>query len=182
MIENGWKFFYRYARCCNGCQANKQQEDDHDSFTTRLLKFARPYFYHKPATRVVMFGPGLESRTSSLVHQLLWGNRSPFQVQGMFPGQQDGVGSGVSLKYNEELLNFIILYSSTKKEREAAAQAGLVRKNKILLDKENEPDNEGSLVTEVTHPVRQLCKTIDAFIYVVDSSVSKETGTIIMTN
>lgn len=75
-----------------------------------------------------------------------------------------------------------VIFNYFRKEREAAAQAGLVRKNKILLDKENEPDNEGSLVTEVTHPVRQLCKTIDAFIYVVDSSVSKETGTIIMTN
>ena len=37
-----------------------------------------------------MFGPGLESKTSSVVHQLLWGKMSPFQVTGMFPGQQDG--------------------------------------------------------------------------------------------
>jgi hypothetical protein len=32
------------------------------------------------------------------------------------------------------------------------------------------------LVHEVNHSVRQLCKTIDAFIFVVDSSTSKEKG------
>jgi hypothetical protein len=32
------------------------------------------------------------------------------------------------------------------------------------------------LVHEVNHSVRQLCKTIDAFIFVVDSSTTKEKG------
>lgn len=56
----------------------------------RIFKLARPYFYQKRQRRLVMFGPGLESKTSSVVHQLLWGKMSPFQVTGMFPGQQDG--------------------------------------------------------------------------------------------
>ena len=36
--------------------------------------------------------------------------------------------------------------------------------------------DEEFLVHEVNHSVRQLCKTIDAFIFVVDSSTSKEKG------
>lgn len=80
---------FRYARCSSGCQ-QKQHPKQLDSLTTNILKFAHPYFYDKPQTRVVMFGPGLESKTSSVVHQLLWDEVSPFQVTGMFPGQYDG--------------------------------------------------------------------------------------------
>ena len=61
-----------------------------------------------------------------------------------------------------------------RKEREAAARGGLVAKNKILLENET---SEGPMVAEVTHPVRQLCKTVDGFIFVVDSSASREKGT-----
>ena len=59
-----------------------------ESLVAKLLKFAP--FYHKSPPRVVMFGPGLESNTSSLVHKLLWDDVSPFQVQHMFSGLQDG--------------------------------------------------------------------------------------------
>ena len=57
-----------------------------------------------------------------------------------------------------------------RKERETAAKDGSSVKNKILLQQDE------FLVHEVNHSVRQLCKTIDAFIFVVDSSTSKEKG------
>ena len=58
-----------------------------------------------------------------------------------------------------------------RKEREAAAKDGSSIKNKMFLEQAEE-----FLVHEVNHSVRQLCKTIDAFIFVVDSSTSKEKG------
>ncbi|XP_028404545.1 F-box only protein 4-like [Dendronephthya gigantea] len=157
-----------YARCYSGNEKTKNYKPADESFLTKLLKFAP--FYQKTPPRVQMFGPGLEASTSGLVHKLLWNEISPFCVQDMFSGLEDGVGSGLSLKYNEsEIVNLIITYSSTKKEREAAAKDGSPVKNKMLLD-----EDDKLLVHEVNHSVRQLCKTIDAFIFVVDSSTSKE--------
>lgn len=74
-------------------------------------------------------------------------------------------------------MSIYILNSYYRREREAAAQGGVAAKNKILLDKDDE--TEGSSLVEVTHSVRQLCKTIDAFIFVVDSSASKKAGNLV---
>ncbi|CAB4030740.1 F-box only 4-like [Paramuricea clavata] len=157
-----------YARCYSGYQKTKNCKPADESLFAKLLKFAP--FYQKPPPRVQMFGPGLEASTSGLVHKLLWNEISPFRVQNMFSGLEDGVGSGLSLKYNEsEIVNLIITYSSTKKEREAAAKDGSAIRNKMFLEQDDE-----FLVHEVSHSVRQLCKTIDAFIFVVDSSTTKE--------
>ena len=62
-------------------------------------------------------------------------------------------------------------FCTFRKEREAAAKDGSSIKNKMFLEQDDE-----FLVHEVNHSVRQLCKTIDAFIFVVDSSTSKENG------
>lgn len=67
---------------------------------------------------------------------------------------------------------FFLKYS-LRKERDAAAKYGLPVRNKMLLEEDDE-----LLVHEVNHSVRQLCKTIDAFIFVVDSSTSKDKGNI----
>jgi hypothetical protein len=79
---------FRYARCYSGYQRTKKYQLVDESFFTKLLKFAP--FYQKPAPRVQMFGPGLEASTSGLVHKLLWNEISPFRVQEMFSGLEDG--------------------------------------------------------------------------------------------
>lgn len=44
-------------------------------------------------------------------------------------------------------------------------------------DDDNEDDNESQQSdTDLSHPVKELCKTIDAFIYVVDSSADSQRG------
>ena len=73
---------------------------------------------------------------------------------------------------------------SCRKEREANATLGRPRFSKLLASNEganndeNNEDNEESPPnsTELSLPVRELCKTIDAFIYVVDSSADSQRG------
>ena len=79
---------FRYARCYSGYQKTKNHKPADESLFTKLLKFAP--FYQKPPPRVQMFGPGLEASTSGLVHKLLWNEISPFRVQNMFSGLEDG--------------------------------------------------------------------------------------------
>ena len=70
------------------------------------------------------------------------------------------------------LIGHVVIHSCIfRKEREAAAKSGTAFKNKMFLEQDDE-----LLVHAVNHSVRQLCKTMDAFIYVVDSSTSKEKG------
>ncbi|KAJ7357766.1 common myeloid progenitor cell proliferation [Desmophyllum pertusum] len=65
-----------------------------------------------------------------------------------------------------------------KKEREANARLGKQRFSKLLApavsadddDDDNDDDESRPSDIELSHPVKELCKTIDAFIYVVDSS------------
>lgn len=128
-----------------------------------------------------MFGPGLESDTRGLVRQLLHDRTSPFEMIGMFPGQFDGTGSGLCLKFDNKEFNLITLYASNMKDREANARQGRPRFSKLLVDAEDtignddNRDNESRQSdTRLRHTVRELCKTIDGFIYVVDSSADNQ--------
>ena len=78
---------------------------------------------------------------------------------------------------------------SCRKEREANVRLGRPRSSKLLASTENANNNEDdkdhesqfqSHSTELSHPVRELCKTVNAFIYVVDSSADSDRGTIII--
>lgn len=80
--------------------------------------------------------------------------------------------------------NFIF-FISCRKEREANARLGRPRSSKLLASAEGASDEEHdpyeldqcqSKPTELSHSVKELCKTIDAFIYVVDSSADSERG------
>ena len=68
------------------------------------------------------------------------------------------------------------------KEREENARLGKPRFSKLLVDVEdaNSDDNDGDESRQsdirLRHTVRELCKTIDAFIYVVDSSADCQRG------
>ncbi|KAL9951009.1 hypothetical protein ACROYT_G043595 [Oculina patagonica] len=170
-----------YLRCCPECRSLRRTRDSFKSIVFYNLQNLSSFFKRK-SPRLVMFGPGLESDTKGLVHQLLWDSTSPFEVTGMFPGQFDGIGSGVCLKFDNMELNLITLYASNKKEREANAQLGKQRFSKLLAptegahnDDDNEDDNKSQQSdTDLSHPVKELCKTIDAFIYVVDSSADSK--------
>jgi len=164
-----------YLRCCPECRSlRRTRQSSFKSIVFYNLQNLSSFFKRK-SPRVVMFGPGLESDTRGLVRQLLHDRTSPFDVTGMFPGQFDGTGSGLCLKFENMEFNLILLYASNMKEREENARLGKPRFSKLLVDVEDansDDDGDESRQSDIRlrHTVRELCKTIDAFIYVVDSS------------
>lgn len=86
-------FLPRYLRCCPSCQSLWQPKTNTMSslasvFLNNLQNI--PHLFTKKPLKVVMFGPGLESKTKSLTHTILWGTKSPFKVTGLFPGEFEG--------------------------------------------------------------------------------------------
>lgn len=91
--------------------------------------------------------------------------------------------------YETTLFSCFLFVVSCRKEREANVRLGRPRSSKLLASTENANNNEDnqdhesqfqSHSTELSHPVRELCKTVNAFIYVVDSSADSDRGTIII--
>ena len=74
------------------------------------------------------------------------------------------------------------MFNHCRKEREANARLGRPRFSKLLVDvddagnENNDGDESQQSDTRLRHTVRELCKTIDAFIYVVDSSADAQRG------
>lgn len=87
-------------------------------------------------------------------------------------------------KHSSDYFHYSIIYF--RKEREANAQLGKQRFSKLLApvegvhndnDDENEEENKShQSEIDLSHPVKELCKTVDAFIYVVDSSADLQRG------
>ena len=93
--------------------------------------------------------------------------------------------------YETTLFLCFLFVISCRKEREANVRLGRPRSSKLLASNENANNDEDddyhesqsqsqSHSTELSHPVRELCKTVNAFIYVVDSSADADRGTIII--
>ena len=71
-----------------------------------------------------------------------------------------------------------------RKEREANARLGRPRFSKLLVDVEDAEDGDDESQqsdTRLRHTVRELCRTVDAFIYVVDASADSQRGIKIIT-
>ncbi|XP_072022375.1 F-box only protein 4-like isoform X2 [Amphiura filiformis] len=163
-----------YMRCNPHC-ARQEQFD-----ILSIPRFLWSFIPHK-APKVVMFGPGLDSDTSKIVHKLIGNDESGiFQYQGMFPASQPGVGTGFNISMNNKAqLGLITLYSGTKRDRTNVNIPNATRadRNKLLRPTaaSNNPDgDETDLKYEPIPAVRDLCSGTDAFIFVVDSSASVE--------
>lgn len=79
----------RYSSCypsSNTTSKSKSKSSVIDRIFYNLQSF-KSLFQTRPLN-VVMFGPGLESDTKSLIRTLLWDKTSPFTVTGMFPGSE----------------------------------------------------------------------------------------------
>jgi len=102
-----------------------------------------------------------------------------------------GLGSGFTIKMAAHTFHLITLYMSNKKERESHHGTDRLNVNKLLKRKvipdqssphQGQQDAEESKLVHdeiqyvVTDVVKELCQTIDAFIFVTDSSVDHETG------
>lgn len=106
--------------------------------------------------RIAIFGQGLEGCAAGLVGGMLWGGSFPVQVTGMFPGI-DGVGSGVGVLFEQKKeINMITLYKRPAAERR----------------KRRDPQTSHLIHSPsgFTEAGRTLCRTLDAFLFVVDSA------------
>lgn len=81
--------------------------------------------------------------------------------------------------------SIFIFLISCRKDRESNARLGRPRSSKLLasaggasneVHDADELDQSQSKPIELSHPVKELCKTVDAFIYVVDSSADSKRG------
>jgi len=71
-----------------------------------------------------------------------------------------GLGSGFTLSYSSGSIDLTTLYRMSKAERERDPVDNRI--SKLLVP---DPENENQMT--LSNPARQLCSTIDAFIYVV---------------
>ncbi len=72
-----------------------------------------------------------------------------------------------------------VLYAATKQEREANQNRDRLATNKLMSKQKNtqNEDDDGSNVTyELQQSIKDLCHTLDAFIFVVDASRDLESG------
>ncbi|KAK3592045.1 hypothetical protein CHS0354_019300 [Potamilus streckersoni] len=127
------------------------------------------YFLPKKVPMLAMFGPGLESSTSCIVRRMMYEENNCFQKIGLFPGQFDGVGAGMTVRINNtgRDLNLSVLYSATKKEREGSRHDRM-QHNKLV--RHNAQEEEGKEKYNLLPAIRDLCRTLDGFVFVVDAS------------
>lgn len=131
--------------------------------------------------RVLMFGPGLETKTSKIVRSILtdrcMNESTRFKVTGLVPGGFSGVGSGISIRFEDREFNLVVLYSNVKSVRQRLSAENRVRENKLFIKHESSSNNHETdsndlrrQYFEVTPAVQELCKSSHAFIYVVDAT------------
>ena len=68
-----------------------------------------------------------------------------------------------------------VLYSSTRQERENRTGADRLATNR-MLNQQQQNEGEEEATYELQPALQQLCHTLNAFIFVVDASGSKESG------
>jgi hypothetical protein len=118
-------------------------------------------------SKIIMFGPGLETTTCCLVTNLLW--KSDFQPIGMIPGL-NGYGSGIKLKlFNHEPFNLTILYTNVINERQNKSHN--LAKNKLLVKRPNNDAESTDESYEVNDRVKEACLNTTGFVYVIDNTL-----------
>ncbi|XP_041475846.1 F-box only protein 4-like isoform X1 [Lytechinus variegatus] len=153
---------------------------------------------------IVMFGPGLETDTSTIVRKFITGHGSNIiKVNGVFPAMYPGsVGTGFEVTVNDKSrMRLVVLYSATRKEREAR-DSNQPRMSKLI--KRTSPPNQGeeegasrndgedhgngapaSRVTaddedylnfEPNDHVKSMCRVVGGFIFVVDAAQQLNQG------
>lgn len=169
--QSDWTFKEIYLRCSP--EVNELVRDTNLHF--HQLSAVLRSFWPKKTPKLAMFGPGLETSTRRIVRKILEDNSGMFKTTGMFPGQFEGVGSGFTMKMNDAVnFNLITLYTATKEERENRNQEERLRGNRLLAqagDGDAEAEEAPEEKYEVRQSVKDLCRTLDGFIFVVDSEI-----------
>ncbi|XP_039698507.1 F-box only protein 4 isoform X9 [Pteropus medius] len=177
-VTDGTSFDYMavYKMCC--------------PYTRRSLKSSRPMygavtsFLHsliiQNEPRFAMFGPGLEELNTSLVLSLM-SSEELCPTAGLPQRQIDGIGSGVSFQLNNQhKFNILILYSTTRKERDRAREEHTSAVNK-MFSLQNEGDDQQGSRYSVIPQIQKVCEVVDGFIYVANAEAHK-TGTLVFSS
>ncbi|KAM4875279.1 F-box only protein 4 [Thomomys bottae] len=147
-------------------------------YTRRASKSSRPVygavtsFLHsliiQNEPRFAMFGPGLEELNTSLVLSLMSSEELSPTV-GSPQRQIDGIGSGVSFQpSNQHKFNILILYSTTRKERDRAREEHTSAVNKMFSLQREGNDQQGSRYSVIPQ-IQKVCEVVDGFIYVANA-------------
>ncbi|XP_043844481.1 F-box only protein 4 [Dromiciops gliroides] len=122
--------------------------------------------------RFAMFGPGLEELNVSLVLSLMSCTElSP--MAGLPQRQIDGIGSGISFQLNNQhKFNILVLYSTTRKERDRAREEQTSAVNKIF-NKQIPGNDEQRGLYSVIPQIQKVCEVVDGFIYVANGEAHK---------
>ncbi|XP_062068109.1 F-box only protein 4 [Lepus europaeus] len=151
-------------------------------YTRRALKSSRPVygavtsFLHsliiQNEPRFAMFGPGLEELNTSLVLSLM-SSEELCPTAGLPQRQIDGIGSGVSFQLsNQHKFNILILYSTTRKERDRAREEHTSAVNKMFSVQSEGDDQQGSRYSVIPQ-IQKVCEVVDGFIYVANAEAHK---------
>ncbi|KAL5016647.1 hypothetical protein ScPMuIL_006236 [Solemya velum] len=104
---------------------------------------------------------------------MMYEENNVFQTVGLFPGQFEGIGGGMTLKMkNGQMFQLSVLYSAVKKERQKPNR-DRAQGNQLM---HVNSDKSSSEKFELMSAVRDLCRTLDAFIFVVDASLENNNG------
>ncbi|XP_027719320.1 F-box only protein 4 isoform X2 [Vombatus ursinus] len=122
--------------------------------------------------RFAMFGPGLEELNVSLVLSLMsCVELSP--MAGLPQRQIDGIGSGISFQLsNQHKFNILVLYSTTRKERDRAREEQTSAVNKIF-NRQIPGNDEQRGRYSVIPQIQKVCEVVDGFIYVANGEAHK---------
>ncbi|XP_028915709.1 F-box only protein 4 [Ornithorhynchus anatinus] len=122
--------------------------------------------------RFAMFGPGLEELNNSLVLRMMSCTElSP--VAGLPQRQIDGIGSGISFQLsNQQKFNILILYSTTRKERDRAREEQTNVVNKMFNPEQPGSEQKGGRYNVIPQ-IQRVCEVVDGFIYVANAEAHK---------
>lgn len=162
-VHSEWSNKEIYLRCSPEVNQLMHKQNAVFNSITSMIR----YFLPKKVPKFAMFGPGLETSTSKIVRKIMYTD-TVFHTEGLFPGQFDGFGGGMTLKTaTNHVFNLTVLYSASRREREQVADQNRMQRNKLVKESKNSESGEKY---ELVPAVRDLCQTLDGFVYVVDAS------------
>ncbi|ELT96776.1 hypothetical protein CAPTEDRAFT_124120, partial [Capitella teleta] len=154
----------QYLRCCP--EVNQRMRYANNNFH-QLSSFLRS-MWPKKTPKFAMLGPGLESSTSHVVRTIIDDRSETFKRTGMFPGQFEGVGSGFTMRTTSALtFHLITLYSNTRAERQNLQPGQRLERHRLMQQDAERQEEE---LIEIRQPVKDLCRTLDGVIFVIDAS------------
>ncbi|KAK7487530.1 hypothetical protein BaRGS_00021232 [Batillaria attramentaria] len=173
-VDSDLSFKEIYLRCSPDALKNpKRGATTAFHQVSTVLKYLIP----KKAPKAAMFGPGLESSTSGIVLKMMYEDNDSFSRVAMFPGQFDGMGAGMTLKLTDgHHFHLSVLYSASKREREQNNPQNRLARNHLFSQQQGAQGSD-EVQYQLQPALQQLCHTLNAFIFVVDASGTKEMAT-----